>query len=232
MRGREAARGRMRGDYPKIPAAALALIGALALAGGGAPAQAQVIEVHVDGSVATYDGPTQFLSTGARPIARVISPARRSGAGGRRAMVAPTAATAEAIHAAAQRHQVDERLVTAVAYQESGFNPAAVSPKGARGVMQLMPQTAMAMGVDASDPAGNIDGGADYLSRMMRRFGGDTVKALAAYNAGPAAVERYGGVPPYAETVNYVNSILGRMNRTDEAMAQASTTLKSRMGAF
>ena len=205
----------------------------IAAAGG---AQAQVLEIHLDGSVVSYDGPTQYTSAGAEPIARVVSVnGRRLSsrlAGSRVSTATPSAATAQAIHDAAQRHQVDERLVTAVARQESGFNPAAVSPKGARGVMQLMPQTARALGVDAADPNGNIDGGADYLARMMRRFGGDQVKALAAYNAGPEAVERYGGVPPYAETIAYVDSILGRMNRSDDAMAAATTTLKSRMGAF
>jgi soluble lytic murein transglycosylase-like protein len=200
----------------------------LALAGG---ARAQVLEVHLDGSVVQYDGPTQYTSAGAQPIAKVITPGARH-VSSRLSAATPSAATAEAIHAAAQRHQIDERLVTAVARQESGFNPTAVSPKGARGVMQLMPGTARALGVDASDLNGNIDGGAGYLAQMMRRFGGDKVKALAAYNAGPEAVERYGGVPPYAETISYVDSILGRLNRSDDAMAAATTTLKARMGAY
>ena len=98
-----------------------------------------------------------------------------------------------------------------MAWRESGFNPDAVSPKGARGVMQLMPATARALGVDPSDPAANIDGGADYLSRLLRRFDGDLSKALAAYNAGPETVDRYGGVPPYAETAAYVGAILRRL---------------------
>jgi soluble lytic murein transglycosylase-like protein len=200
-------------------------------------AQAQVLEVHLDGSVVQYDGPMQYTSAGAQPIARVISPTATRHVNSRRSRAAaPSAATAGAIHAAAQRHQVDERLVTAVARQESGFNPAAVSPKGARGVMQLMPGTARALGVDASDLNGNIDGGAGYLAQMMRRFGGDRVKALAAYNAGPEAVERYGGVPPYAETIAYVDSILGHLNRGDDALATDTTApqviLKARMGAY
>lgn len=95
----------------------------------------------------------------------------------------------------------------------------AVSPKGARGVMQLMPGTARALGIDARDTIANIDGGADYLSRMMRRFDGDLVKTLAAYNAGPEAVDRYGGLPPYAETANYVRAILRRLGQPIGASA-------------
>ncbi len=200
---------------------------ALALAGQSC---AQVLEVHLDGSVVQYDGPTQYLSDGAHPIAliRPSHPTRRVGR-----QTAPPPAVAEAIHAASARHQVDEHLVEAVAWQESGFNTAALSPKGARGVMQLMPQTARALGVDATDPASNIDGGADYLSQMLRRFDGDTTKALAAYNAGPEAVERYRGVPPYAETIAYVDAILGRLNKPVQTAADTPTiVLKSRMGAF
>jgi soluble lytic murein transglycosylase-like protein len=219
-------------------AGAAALAAALLLA-VSTSAGAQVLEVHLDGSVVEYDGPTQYLSSGSQPIARLIKPGMRRLASrtavAYRAAPTPSAATADAIHVAAQRHQVDERLVTAVAWRESGFNQGAISPKGAQGVMQLMPETARSLGVDASDAYSNIDGGADYLSRLMRRFNGDTVKALAAYNAGPAAVDRYGGVPPYAETIAYVNSILGHLGRTDDldsGAGSAATTLKTRMGAF
>lgn len=147
-------------------------------------------------------------------------------------MPAPPQATADAIHAAAERHQVDERLVTAVAWRESGFNPHAVSSKGARGTMQLMPGTARRLGVDLDDPNGNIDGGVQYLSSMMHRFGGDQAKALAAYNAGPGAVERYGGVPPYAETKAYVDSILGRLGDGSDGTLIETTVLRTRMAAF
>jgi soluble lytic murein transglycosylase-like protein len=166
-------------------------------------ARAQVMEIGDDGSVTTFSRPMQFLSSGARPL--TPPPAVASGAS--------QAAVTEAIDAASARHQVDPRLAEAVAWRESRFNPAAVSPKGARGVMQLMPGTALSMGVDAADTAGNIEGGVGYLSRMIRRFGGDLTKALAAYNAGPEAVERYGGVPPYAETIAYVDAVLARLNR-------------------
>jgi hypothetical protein len=213
-----------------------AAIAALFLAGG---VQAQVLEVHLDGGVVTYDGATQHMSRGAIPTARILTPAvyhTRHGRGrsGARAVPAPPQETADAIHAAAERHQVDERLVTAVAWQESHFNPHAVSRKGARGAMQLMPETARRLGVDADDLQGNIDGGAQYLSSMMHRFGGDQAKALAAYNAGPGAVERYGGVPPYAETKAYVDSILGRMGAgsSDGTLIETATVLRTRMAAF
>jgi soluble lytic murein transglycosylase-like protein len=110
---------------------------------------------------------------------------------------------------AANDHSLDPRLVKSVMLVESGFNPAAVSPKGARGLMQLMPATAMGHGVrDVHDPAQNISGGTKYLSKLLDLFGGNLEKSLAAYNAGEKAVERYGGVPPYAETRDYVRKAL------------------------
>ena len=110
---------------------------------------------------------------------------------------------------AASNHSVDPRLVKAVALVESGFNPAAVSPKGARGLMQLMPATARGNGVNnAHDPAQNIAGGTKYLSHLLDLFDGNLEKSLAAYNAGEGAVARYGGIPPYAETRDYVRRAL------------------------
>jgi len=109
----------------------------------------------------------------------------------------------------ARRHGVDERLVRAVLTQESGGDPRAVSPKGALGLMQLMPETAALMGVsDPFDPEENVAGGVKYLKLCLKRFGDDVTLALAAYNAGPAAVERYCGVPPYRETEDYVGRVL------------------------
>lgn len=112
------------------------------------------------------------------------------------------------IESAAAKHGVEPDLVKAVVRAESGFNPSAVSPAGARGLMQLMPGTARALGVsDAFNPEQNIDAGVRYLKQQIDRFG-DVRLALAAYNAGPAAVAKYGGVPPYRETQNYVNRVL------------------------
>ncbi len=112
------------------------------------------------------------------------------------------------IAAAAQKYDVDPKLVSAVAEAESGGDQSAVSHAGAVGVMQLMPDTAAALGVDPYDKAQNIEGGAKYLRQMLDNFGGDVKKAVAAYNAGPQAVRDYGGVPPYAETQNYVEHVL------------------------
>jgi soluble lytic murein transglycosylase-like protein len=114
----------------------------------------------------------------------------------------------ETARQAARRHGVPEELFLRLVQQESGWNPGAVSHKGATGLAQLMPGTADRLGVDETDPHQNLDGGARYLRLMYDRFG-DWKLALAAYNAGPEAVEKYGGVPPYAETTSYVKSILG-----------------------
>jgi soluble lytic murein transglycosylase-like protein len=130
--------------------------------------------------------------------------------------IAPALATARLdfermVDAAARRHGLDPALVKAVVAVESGFQPQAVSPKGAQGLMQLMPATARDLGVmDPFDPAANLDGGSRYLSTLVARYDGDLSKALAAYNAGMGAVARHGGVPPYAETRKYVNRVLSR----------------------
>ena len=102
---------------------------------------------------------------------------------------------------------MDASLLAAVAQQESNFNASAVSPAGAQGLMQFMPATAKGLGVNPLDPASAIDGAAKYLSSLTKQFG-STDLALAAYNAGPGTVSRYGGVPPYPETQNYVRSVL------------------------
>jgi soluble lytic murein transglycosylase-like protein len=164
-------------------------------------ASAQVMEIRDDGTSVTYSGPVLLTAEGTRPLAPAV-PARSH---------APRTAATAALRQAAVRHDVSPSLVEAVAWQESRWNQYALSPKGARGVMQLMPETARSLGVDAGDLDANVDGGAAYLAQMMRRFDGDVVRSLAAYNAGPEAVARYGGVPPYRETQAFVSSILDRL---------------------
>jgi soluble lytic murein transglycosylase-like protein len=111
---------------------------------------------------------------------------------------------------AAARNGLDPAVLHGLIQQESGFDPTATSSAGAAGLTQLMPGTASSLGVaDPLDPAESIEGGARYLGEMMSRFGGNTADALAAYNAGPGAVQQYGGVPPYAETETYVSKVLG-----------------------
>lgn len=113
------------------------------------------------------------------------------------------------IDAAAARHGIDPKLLAGLVRQESGFDPGARSGAGAVGLTQLMPATARELGVtDPTDPVQALDGGARYLRAQLDRFGGDPALALAAYNAGPGAVQRYGGVPPFAETQNYVRNVL------------------------
>lgn len=126
------------------------------------------------------------------------------------------------------RHHLDPDLVNSVIHAESGFNPKAVSRKGAQGLMQLMPQTASKLGVeDAFDPGANVEGGTRYLRALLERYNFDLVKALAAYNAGPQRVEQYGGVPPYQETRAYVAQIVRDFNRkklAERAAAQKSAS--------
>lgn len=112
------------------------------------------------------------------------------------------------IDEAARKYHVDPKLVAAIAEVESGGNQEETSSAGAIGVMQLMPDTAAALGVNPYDKKSNIEGGAKYLRQMLDTFDGDIRKAVAAYNAGPNAVKNYGGIPPYRETQNYVNKVL------------------------
>lgn len=119
-----------------------------------------------------------------------------------------TAGAKELIDAAARNNGLPEKFVRSVAAAESGYRTNAVSPKGAVGLMQLMPATARQLGADPNDPEQNADAGAQYLRELLLKYRYDPTRALAAYNAGPAAVDKYNGVPPYPETQAYVNRVL------------------------
>jgi soluble lytic murein transglycosylase-like protein len=161
------------------------------------PAFAQVIEIGPEG-VSSISGPAVVTPEGAT----LIKSARKALASSRHAAAAPL------LESAGQATDISPRLLEAIAYVESRFNTKAISPKGAVGMMQLMPGTAEELGVDPHDPEENARGGADYLRRMVTLFGNNVELAVAAYNAGPAAVLKYGGVPPYAETRAYVDAVM------------------------
>jgi len=167
------------------------------------------------GTTATTDPAT--LASMASPIGGL--PAATTAAGTGTALPASVPYAAQ-ITAAARANGLDPALLAGLIKQESGFNPNAGSGAGARGLTQLMPATAAALGVtNVLDPQQSIEGGAKYLKRQLDAFGGDVTKALAAYNAGPGAVKRYGGVPPYAETQNYVRAV-----QANAAAFRSSTT--------
>jgi hypothetical protein len=129
----------------------------------------------------------------------------------------------EVIDAVSSRHHLDPDLINSVIHAESGFNPRAVSRKGAQGLMQLMPQTASRLGVvNAFDPGANVEGGTKYLRELLERYNFDLIKALAAYNAGPRRVEQFHGVPPYYETQAYVARIIRDFNRKKLAERKAA----------
>jgi soluble lytic murein transglycosylase-like protein len=125
---------------------------------------------------------------------------------------------------ASDKHRIDADLIDSVIRAESGFNLKAVSPKGARGLMQLMPGTAAKLGVqDSFDAQSNVDGGTRYLRELLARYNGDLAKALAAYNAGPHRVEQYNGVPPYRETRAYVANVIRDFNSKKVAARKSQT---------
>jgi soluble lytic murein transglycosylase-like protein len=140
----------------------------------------------------------------------------------------PKTDLSQVVNEASGRYRLDPDLVNSVIQAESAFNARAVSPKGARGLMQLMPGTASQLGVpNAFDPQANVEGGTRYLRELLERYNFDLVKALAAYNAGPQRVERFGGVPPYRETRAYVAKIVRDFNKKKAAQEKAASAKNS-----
>ena len=204
--------GRAGRSPPHLRGLAIATVVAIA-----SPCLADVIEIAPDGAATTYAAPAVFTPSGVQAIG---PGAVRTTAHGLAVNVSSV------IAAAAARHQISADLITEVAWRESRFHQTAISNRGAVGVMQLTAGTARDLGVDRYDVSQNIHGGAAYLRRMLDRYDGDTRLALAAYNAGPGAVDRYRGVPPYRETQAYVGAIL--IGLSQRALAKAAPTLFTR----
>jgi len=161
----------------------------------------------------------------ARPAPAVR--ATPASAAGKSAPVMSPAAIADAVERAALEHSLPPQLIHSVIKVESNYDPAAVSPKGALGLMQLIPATAHRFGVsDVFDPAANIEGGARYLRYLLDLYGNDYPLALAAYNAGEGAVAKYGTVPPYPETQNYLKLVARQLREAPPAAAQQTQAAK------
>ena len=130
----------------------------------------------------------------------------------------------ELVDAAAKKNGLPANFVHSVVAAESGYQPNAISPKGAIGLMQLMPATAQSYGADPRDPAQNVEAGAAYLRELLIKYDGDSRRALAAYNAGPGDVDKYNGVPPYAETQTYIERVLRKYKKSTDFQETTAQT--------
>ena len=192
------------------------------LGGGARPPAALTARAPSHGSRASL---VDRATRNAAQPARDPEPAAPHAAGSSRAarLVDRLAPFADAIAEASERFGVDANLIRAVIARESGGNPSARSPKGARGLMQIVPATGRALGLARPfDPRENVLAGTRYLAEMLERHGGDLPLALASYNAGPGAVARHGGIPPYRETLRYVSDVLGVFQSLQGPYAEAS----------
>jgi soluble lytic murein transglycosylase-like protein len=197
----------------------LARLGGLvtvALLGAAAPAHADVLEIGPNGprwisGALAVQAPAEGASDVVELSADFAVPPQAIADAARQAGVVPGLYAAK-VTELSRRFDLSPTLIEALVWQESRWHANAVSPVGARGLAQLMPGTARYLGVDASDPLANLEGGARYLREQLDRFDGDIEKALAAYNAGPGRVIAAGGVPRIRETQGYVASIMGRLS--------------------
>jgi hypothetical protein len=188
------------------------------------------VRLYLTGNGSPSSGETNYLEVAADSVVRVETiaeapePVKMPGP-----LTIMTAPTKEEMHEmlahAGTKHNIDEDLLASVVRAESGGQVRAVSPTGARGLMQLMPGTASAMGVDdAFRPEQNISGGTAYLDSLLTRYHDNVALALAAYNAGPGAVDKYHGVPPYRETQQYVARVIREFNRRKQMAALTAQT--------
>ena len=185
----------------------IAMLSAVALAAGVVPARADELLYYVK------DGQMVITNTASRNDVKPVP--RTRGGPTQRVVTLPATPYDPYIEMVSRENGVDPSLVKAVALVESGFNPKARSAKGAQGLMQLMPTTAKQYGVsNIHDPYQNLNAGAKHLRGLLDQYNGDVTLALAAYNAGSGAVQRYGGVPAYAETQDYVKKVQTKMGRT------------------
>lgn len=201
-----------------ILAQAGCLSAAAILALVAAPVRADVLEIGAEGSRWVSGGPLETGLAAETPPQAIVIP-DQAAVPARYLPVAQAEASsrgvppqfAAKVAELSARYDLSPALIEALVWQESRWRAAAVSPKGARGLAQLMPGTASYLGVNPDDPFANLEGGARYLREQLDRFGGDLEKALAAYNAGPGRVERAGGVPRIRETQQYVVAIMDRL---------------------
>ncbi len=192
------------GIYSLPRRAPFSLIAVTLVLGLARPCASQVLLLRGDGTAQTFDGPAVIMDQSVTPIGSPRSQPPQP--------TRPSPVDAPAVRDAAQAAHLSPALVAAVAWRESNFRSDRTSRAGAKGEMQLMPATARDIGVDPAKPDENLRGGAAYLRRLLDHYHGDLTRTLAAYNAGPGAVDRYSGAPPYKETEAYVDAIMGRLS--------------------